>query len=537
MLQPNQLREGERPELVLRGPFGGIQTEIPSHLLEQIGGFQDSTNFIFKHGLATVRPGFTALTAFPVGGPANEQINGIVNFYDLTGALHQMVLTAGSAAGGRLIQWNGPSGGWQVIPAGAALTGNNTNQFCYDVVNYKLCFSQGVDKVQLWDGQAANFSLSSANAPACRYMAEIANHLVTAYTTEGGTTFPQRVRWSISGDPTDWVSVGSGINDRLNNFGPITGIAKLYQQGFLWQQKGIGQIIPTGLGVNAFVIIDMGAQARGNAFPFSLDIYDERTAFYVGVDNVYAFDGTTSNPVGEFPVQGSYRRGAWGGISTDLQGSVPSTVVGAVTKQINGRRFNAYWLFIPNVSCWIYNIDEQNWTRASFNKTVSRAASFTNNGAIRIIDLVGTISQQNWTPATLQSTNPFDNFLIGFTDGTPGMIDFTTVSEQASSLKTGQLIMGDQRHEKTVSAVRIVYSDVGVSTFTITLSNEKGETRTRTVTIGTGSGMVTTVIIPFQGPITGVYHTIQITANAGVPLSISEIAPLYVVGSEIKVTV
>ena len=536
-MQPGQLREGERPEFVLRGPFGGIQVELPPHLIEQIGGFVDSTNFIFKHGLATTRPGYTALAALPAGGPANEQINGIVNFYDLNGALHQMVLTAGSVAGGRLIQWNGPASGWQNIPAAVALTGLAANQFTYDTVDYKLCFCQGIDKIQVWDGITANFAVASANAPAARYLAEVANHLVAAHTVEGGVVFPQRVRWSGTGDPTDWIGFSSGDNDRLNNFGPITGLAKLYQQAFGFQQKGIFQIIPTGIGTNPFVIIDLGARARGNAFPLSLGVFDEKTAFYVGVDNVYSFDGTQSIGVGEFPIEGRMRQGAWGAIASDLQASNPATVVGAITTNINGRRFNAYWLFIPGISCWIFNIDEGNWTRATFSKTVSRADFFTNNGVIRIIDLVGTIAQQNWTPATLQSNNPFDNFLIGFTDGTPGMIDFTSFSEEAFSLQTGQLIMGDQRHEKTVNAVRLVYQDVGAVTITLTVSNEKNETRSRTITIGSGTGKIATSIVTLSGQITGMYMTVKITGAAAQGLSLSEITPFYNPGSESRATV
>jgi len=537
MIPPNTLREGERPEFVLRGPFGGIQTELPAHLIEQIGGLVDSTNFFFRHGQAIVRPGVSALSPFPAAGPANEQANGIINFYDSTGTLRQMVLTAGSVAGGRLLQWNGPAGGWTNIPAGVALTGTSINQFTYDTVNYKLCFCQGIDKIQLWDGITANFNVASVNAPVARYLAEIANHLVTGYTTEGGITFPQRVRWSGTGDPTDWTGPSAGANDRLNNFGPITGIAKLYQQGFGFQQKGIFQIIPTGIGTNPFAFIDLGARARGNAFPFSLDVYDERTAYYVGTDNVYAFDGTQSVGVGEFPMQGRQRQGAWGAISSDLQAANPNTVVGAVSTSINGRRFNAYWLFIPGITCWVFNIDEGNWTRASFAKTVSRADYFTNNGIIRIADLVGTILQQNWTPATLQGNNPFDNFFIGFTDGTPGMIDFTSFSEQPFSLQTGQIVAGDLRHEKIVNTVRIVYQDLGVATFTLTVSNEKGETRTRTVTIGSGTGKMLASIIPLQGQITGMFMTFQISGAAAQPLSISEIAAFYDTGAECRVTV
>lgn len=539
MLQPGQLRDTERPEFLYRGPFGGIQVELPAHLIEQITGFTDSTNIMFRHGSATVRSGYTALAAFPASGPANEQINGIINFYDINGVLHQMVLTAGSVPGGRLLQWNGPATGWTVIPrSSGSLSGTNANQFTYDTVGYKLGFSQGIDVVSYWDGINANFiTVTDVNAPAARYIAEIANHLVTGYTTESGTTRPQRVRWSASGDLTDWTSFSAGVSDRLNNFGPITGLVKQNQIGFGFQQKGIFQIIPTGIGTNPFFITDLGNRARGNIAPLSLDVYDESHSFYLGSDNVYMFDGTTSNQIGEAPLQGRIRQGAWGRIATDVASANIANIFGVVTVAINGRRYNAYWLFVPGISVWVYNIDEGNWTRYSYNKIPSRAGAFTNNGVIRIIDLVGTIQAQNWTPATLQSNNPFDNFLIGFTDGTPGMVDFTNFSETPFALTTGPMIMGDARHEKTVDMVRIIYTDIGQATFTLTVTNEKGESRTAIsggpVTIGSGTGAIATILVSIP-QITGMYITVSITGAAGQPLSISEMTPLVKVANEYK---
>lgn len=546
MMQPGQLREGEKPEFLFRGPFGGVQVELPSHLIESIQGFNDCTNIIFMNGLATVRPGVNMITAFPAGGPSNEQINGIVDFYNAAGNLIQVVITAGSSGSGRLLEWEGPASGWNVITnAGTPLTGTNAAQFTYDSIGYKLAFGNGVDPVQIWDGIAATFT-AATNGPIARYLCEIENQLMTGYVTASGMTFPQRFQWSGIGNPNDWTSFSSGISDQLNNFGAITGIIKLNQVAYGFQQKGILLILPTGIGTAPFQFYPFGSRARGNIAPLSLDVYNETLAFYLGNDNVYMFTGSACEPIGRQPLQGRSWQGAWSRISTDLQSANLNNVFGVCTTSINGRRFNAYWLFIPNVSCWIYNIDESNWTRFTYAATPSRADFFSNNGVIRIIDLVGSIASQQWTPATLQSNNPLDNFLVGFTNSNVGMIDFTSFSEQPWSMTLPQMVMGDQRHEKTVNAVRLVFQDLGVAQFSLSVSNEKGDVRTplvpgttnsaNPISIGSGTGKMSTVIIGFP-QITGMYIQPTISGVAAQPFSMSELTPIYVPGAEYKVNV
>src|SRR5271168_3074211 len=158
-------------EAAMTGPFGGVQSELPLTEIEQYG-FADSTNFLFRKGVAYVRPSYTALPAFP--RPTNEPILAVADFYTSNVVLIQCVLTPT-----RLLWWN--SGAWTAI-TGPAFTGSSTQLFAWDVVNYKLCFSQGADKVFLWDGISASYVSSSVSAPATKYMAEIDLHLVALNT-------------------------------------------------------------------------------------------------------------------------------------------------------------------------------------------------------------------------------------------------------------------------------------------------------------------------------------------------------------------
>lgn len=522
MLQPGQLRETELPEFPLRGPFGGIQSEVSPDEIEQLG-FYDCVNVTLRKSNVTVRTSYNALTAMP---NPQEPINGIADFFTNTGARVQVIITPT-----RLLKWDGAANDWVVITG--TLTGAITDLFSWTVVNHKLLFSQGVDKVQLWDGITAGFADASVNAVPARYAIELATHVLVADTIEGGNRFHQRVRWTGSGDPTDWISFNAGVRDNIGDLGPITGLVKLYQTGYAFHQWGITQIIPTGIGTKPFDFQPISANKRGCICPFSIAPYGEFHAPYVGGDNIYLFNGTESIPIGDAPIDGNRRVGARRRIMGELLQADFGRVYGYTTAAINGNDFNAYWLSIPGGNTWVYNFDENNWTRWVFNKTVRSIGRFAKAGQVRIIDLVGLISEQQWTPATLTNTNPFDGVLLGFTDGTPGYVDFTNYSEQSWSISSGQLVMGDRRHSKTIERFRLIIQDLGSVTFDVTVTNERGQTKTQSVTLGTGSGLSLMTILPFK--INGMFLRWTVSGSAAAKASFVEFTPIYAVGGEAKI--
>lgn len=513
----SQTQSEELYEASLVGPFGGIQSELPLSEIEAFG-FADVSNFVFRKGAAYVRPGWTALPPFPV--TPNEPILGIADFYNINGVHIQCVLTST-----RLLQFI--NGNWTEI-IGPGLTGGVSQLFSWDALNYNLCFSQGVDKIWMWDGISPNYVQSSANAPKALFLAEVALHLIAV-----DPAFPQRYYWSGVGDPTDWTGFTSGLDDNVNNLGPINGVLKIGQYGFGFHQNGILQIIPTGIGLNPFDFRSMINATQGTIAPYSLDHFDDKErelAAYLGIDNVYNFDGTSIEPIGDMPIDGRRRLGARSRILTDVQAVDPRTIYGFHTYSINGQVFKAYWLAIPNVSVWVYNYDEGNWTRLTYSKTISTVGNFFKNSAIRIIDLVGTIQAQNWTPLNLQHNNPFEGLLLGFSDGTPGYVDFTNYSELPATITSGKLIFGDRRHSKNVRAFRLSFVDLGPVTFTVTITNPKGQSESHSFTVGSGSGDVLAYVQEFKIP--GLRFTYVVTVPAGTATGIVELAPLYDVGGE-----
>jgi hypothetical protein len=248
-------------------------------------------------------------------------------------------------------------------------------------------------------------------------------------------------------------------------------------------------------------------------------------AVYLGVDNVYVFNGSSIEPFGDRPLDGQRRVGARSRILADVLTGGVQNVVGAITYSVSGNVFKAYWLGIPNVAVWVYNFDEGNWTRFTYSKKLRTLGPFLNQGPIRIMDLVGSIAGQSWTPITLQTNNPFLGFLLGFDDGTAGYVDFTNYSENDASITSGKLTFGDRRHKHTIKKFRVSLVDKGPVTVTITITNEAGFSQTKSFTVGTGSGDVLSYVQEFN--ITGLRLQWELSVPANAPAEILEFAPIY----------
>lgn len=535
--QQNQLEE--LSEVPYSGPWGGVQSELPLDRIEPYGLY-DIVNMICRKGALSTRPGFTTLSTFPHNGPTL----GIFDFFDSSGTRHQMAISDT-----RLFEWVGGTQTWLEIP-GVLFTGGPTQLWSATTNNYLMLFSQGVDKIQAYDGIAIAVAPVSPNAPAAKFLEEYNLSLIAANTVEGGVSFPQRVRWAGPGDPTDWVSLNAGLEDLKNNFGPITGIKKIFQTAFIFQFRGITQMIATGNGLAPFQFIPIGSNNRGCIMPYSLAANGGEFACYVGNDNIYQFDGSNANPIGDMPLgQNRTRLGARSRIFADLSVADPLTVNGYISTSFAGVPFNAYWLNIPGISSWIYNFDEQNWFRATWAKKLLSMGTFDRKALIRIKDLVGPISAQNWTPATLNSSGILDQVMLGFPDSQGGM-DFTSRSEQPWSATSGQLTFGDLRHQHNVKKLRVCFQDNGRGILTMTVTgiqypdpnatldpsgqpvstNNNQQSMSQTLYVGNGSGQTITRVLDFNVP--GQYIIWKISGDPGQPIDLVEVAPVFDVGGE-----
>lgn len=525
-------RQDELPEYVYAGPFGGIQSEVGLSQIETTG-FVEAQNLLFRKSKAEVVPGFTQLSASPSGEP----IMGMADFFNVRGTRIPVIWTPT-----KMYYWSG--GAWTQVTG--TLTGANTQFFQSAVVGYKLYFSQQQDVVQVWDGITPGFSAASASAVAVKYLCELDFHLIAANGVLAGPTYiPNRVYWSGSDDGTDWTSWNSGQDDLFNSFGPINGLTRLFQYGYAFQQWGITQIIPTGNGLVPFDFVPMGAVAKGNILPYSLASFGEMIAAYVGKDDIYVFDGTSSQGIGSRPIDGNRRLGARKRIFQDLFYAVQADVFGFILTSANGMDYESYWLLIPSLNkAWVYHFDEGNWTQVFFNTgqlkgPIGTFPTASNVPAIQ--SLQGTIQEQSWTPSQLNNATELDTMALSdaksnslaYLDPGAACTSPTSGSINATDefyLKSGQLTFGDTRHSHTVKKFRVVIEDIDTVTLYLRLTNDKGYSVTKSVTLGTGSG--NTLSHVFEASINGKFITWELSGNS--PAVLVEFAPVYDTSGELR---
>jgi len=557
---PQQPRQDELPDYPYVGPFGGVQSETP---IDKIGrvGFAEVQNIIFRKSQGQLLSMFQALPRPASGGTIAQLVGqilalagtiaglstlvldgpviGIADFFNVSGIRCFVIWTPHS-----MYQWNGVS--W--LQVNGTLTGSNLQYMSWDVVGYKLYFSQQQDKVQVWDGLTASFAAANGAAVPAKYLCEVGFHLLAANTIEAGQSSPNRIHWTGIGDGTDWTSFSSGQTDLFNGLGPINGLGRIYQSGYAFQQWGITQINPTGIGTAPFSFVPMGSRAKGSILPYGVATFGEVVACYVGKDDIYIFDGTQSQGIGSRPIDGNRRLGARGRIFTDLYSTSLNNIFGVINTSNNGVDYESYWLLIPGLNkAWVYHFDEGNWTQVRFanNQLYGPVGIFNGiqSNSPEIIQLIGTIAAQSWTFSSLTNVAPLDTLAIS--DGVantvsllqPGIAGSNPTSGSINSgdgwyIRSGALTFDDSRHTHTLKKMRLVFNDQGNVTVNIRVSNEQGQTSTKTTTFGTGSGKPVTQIVAFEIP--GKYITWELSGPPGVNVILTEIAPVYDVGGEVQ---
>ena len=364
--------------------------------------WDDLLNIWPYFGRMRSRPRLEAFSESPDG----QIVWNLIPFLDGLGNLHDLVLTTSHAymlTPGPV--WNGPLGfpAWdatvaykandQVTVGGqtyiALLDSTNQNPttatdfwqllassgfstavpYGYAIAQGRVYYSNGSAPGAYSDGEATIKSMRHPGA--FRYAGILANHMITANTTEPApgvtrsTRFASRVRWSANGDPTSWEETAgstAGHADLLEVPDVITGYCTLARTGFVAHPHGWTMMTPTGLGSRAFQfdVVSHAPKGVGVFYPPSLDVFGSIAAF-VAEDDVYIFDGSSFLPIG-------------GDIKTrifdDIQSVSADSIIGTIIARFNTAwPMLSYWLSIPSAKVdqfpitWLYLWESQSWTR------------------------------------------------------------------------------------------------------------------------------------------------------------------------------
>ena len=273
-----------------------------------------------------------------------------------------------------------------------------------------------------------------------RFVRAFHNRLVFANTDEdnsGGvapdTYTPWRVRWTRAGkmdeyevlDYTDIIS---------NDISPIIGMEP---QGFylnLFKIQSISRLfhvqgqIPQGFqdttaAFNYKTIWQQGKYALRTIASFN------HINFYLGIDDVYAFDGTRASSITRSPGTGASR------IRDEIFRVLNQDNVLNCLGIIN-QEHKEYWLFIVKsgqtypTDAYVFNILRAVWYKFRFS-AVTSSGEYHVNPTSAIDDLLGTIDDQNFLLNTGQLDGLIASPVLAFSGGDTFLIDETKNKDES----------------------------------------------------------------------------------------------------------
>jgi hypothetical protein len=316
----------------------------------------------------------TVLTDASASYTTNDLIGYIV--YNITDGSHGTItgntattITVTSLTGGTENDWDAAD-----TYAIDILDGTNL-PYAIAPMNGRLYFSNGSNVLMYCDGN--DTILVAGDCPfACRFLTANAFHLIAGYITNpvpgkvGSTNYPIRIQYSKSGDPNDWTSLTSGLNDLVEVPDQITGLTTLGRNTFIARTNGFTMMAPTGVSTSPFTFeqYNYAPKGIGNRFPYSLATYGN-TAIFVSADDIYRMDGASLSPIG-----GNCKKK----IFEHLAQASGDQVRGFIIPRMGiAYDFLSYWLSLPGVNySWVYNLEENTWTK--FYSTAGRLTCLAN---------------------------------------------------------------------------------------------------------------------------------------------------------------
>lgn len=335
----------------------GWDNSAPSLLLEP-SSFKQITNWLINKG--RLYP-FPKLLNFPQLPGNNPTVLGMRTFQDALGNFHTVFLNSNQPF------YLNPDGTYNPLldPSGNLFNPTSSIFFSTEIFLNNLLFANGGAPLSYVQGDQNFFT--AGNVPGtCFFLGKLASHLMMINTIEptistlGSMNFTNRVRWSASGDFTQWdetVDLTAGAVDISDVEDQLTGWATIGQTGFAFRNNGITTFSPTGVGTSPFDIenFSIGPQGVGCSVPYTLAVYGFMCAF-VALDDIYVFDGSTPQRIGGKAKKSIFR---------DIYASTAPVSAFMLGTLLGGTDFLSYWLCCPQAggvtSVWIYHFDSQSW--------------------------------------------------------------------------------------------------------------------------------------------------------------------------------
>jgi len=274
-----------------------------------------------------------------------------------------------------------------------------------------------VDSMWKWTGDGALAALisdypSGVTSLTCRDLIEFKDHLLLLDVTEEGDRYPQRVRWSDTADPTDFLNgnasyVDLGGADWIQTAAKFKGdYVVVFKERSIWVGYATGD--------SDIFQFDQRVTGAGCAAPRTVESLGDELVF-LGWDDVYVFNGIDYESIGS-PIQREL-------FDTMDPGAIDKCFGVIVEEQ------KEYWLFVPSTGsdycdiAWVFNYELNKWTKHDFadvdgtTNGISAYGYYEKQSSVTFDSLSGTFDAQTWRFDDREVLEAAPTTLFGDTDG------------------------------------------------------------------------------------------------------------------------
>lgn len=263
-------------EFVPHPLVGGLNLDSPSDSIRD-GEVADANNFIFNRGRMKTRFGVTSNTLSGTGILTFARYIAAPYGGGFVGALYYFMHSSAN-----VVRF--------YIQGTGEITGAGTyTPMSSCVVNAAILFANQINISRYMVG-AATYTVIAKEA---RYVTGFNARAITG----GEASYANRVSWSVVGDETDFVGVGSGHTDLSDSATWIGGLGVLNDTLVICRPDGFHFGYPTGQGAMPYRFESRTRDGIG-VHPWTRPTFFDDTLFFVGADDVYLLSGQGLKSIG-----------------------------------------------------------------------------------------------------------------------------------------------------------------------------------------------------------------------------------------------
>ncbi len=442
--------------------IGGKDISKPGEYLDD-QSLRESINFSIDRSILTKRKG-TTVNGSVIGTTNSDAtvVNGVS--FNREGVDYNVRVGLDKIEYDASTQWNDITG--------TDLTAATTDlvSFATPLLSGKrlLCITNGIDVIHKWTG-SGNATNLGGGPPRAKFIQEYKTYLVAANIT-GGTDVTQRIQWSDTADPENWLSGNAGAVDLVEDGEDITGLNIF--GAYLTVHKRSS--IYLGYPVSSTNIFQFDRKATGSGAIADGTIVNLPTGeqIFLSFDGIHTFNGISA-PLIESPINEEIRSG----LNSQHSYKATATLVKSkdevwIAMPIGGQTTNETIYKFNYITRVIYNDNRPNTTAMWLGKA-SDSSTWDD------LDIPWDSYSGRWNEATTQED---DQINISDSDGYTYKVDDTALTDNGKIINASCTTKDYQVSQDKIGRWRALEIWARGGNVTVEYSIDAGE---NWITIGT----------------------------------------------------